>query len=80
MPSWSPDLDGEQAWLAFASSRPYGEIIPVRGTPQVWITGVDLSRAEIGLDPSFAAFWLPSQEIGVVNNNPIWAPLVQPTK
>lgn len=80
MPSWAPNTDGDLAWLAFASSRPYGEIIPVRGTPQVWITGLDLSRAEIGLDPSYAAFWLPSQEIGVVNNNPIWAPLVQPTK
>ena len=80
MPSWAPDLDGDLGWLAFASARPYGEIIPVRGTPQVWITGVDLARAEIGLDPSYAAFWLTSQDVRVVNNNPIWAPPVQPTK
>jgi Tol biopolymer transport system component len=79
MPSWAPDVDGNLAWLAFASSRPYGEIIPVRGTAQVWITGIDLARAEIGIDPSYAAFWLTSQDVRVVNNNPIWAPHVQPT-
>lgn len=80
MPSWAPDLDGDLGWLAFASARPYGEILPTRGTTQVWITGIDLARAEIGIDPSYAAFWLPSQDVRVVNNNPIWAPLVQPTK
>jgi len=77
MPSWAPDIDGALGWLAFASARPYGEILPVRGTTQVWITGIDFARAELGIDPSFAAFWLPSQDVRVVNNNPIWAPLVQ---
>jgi hypothetical protein len=79
MPSWSPDIDGDQAWLAFASARPYGEILPNRGTTQIWITGIDLARAEEGLDPSSSAFWLTSQSVGVINNNPIWAPHVQPT-
>lgn len=78
MPAWAPILDGDLGWLAFASSRPYGEILPLRGTPQVWITGVDLGRAAIGLDPSFAAFWLPSQDVRVMNNNPIWAPTPEP--
>ena len=79
MPSWAPDQDNNLAWLAFASARPYGEILPVRGQTQVWITGIDLSRAEIGIDPSYGAFWLPSQDVRVINNNPVWAP-VQPTK
>ena len=79
MPSWSPDVDGNLAWLAFASARPYGEILPTSGTPQVWITGVNYALADLGVDPSYGAFWLPSQDVRVVNNNPIWAPLVQPT-
>ncbi len=80
MPSWAPDIDENLAWLAFASSRRYGEILPVRGTPQIWVTAINLARAENGLDPSSAAFWLPSQDVRVVNNNPIWAPHVEPTK
>jgi hypothetical protein len=79
MPSWAPDIDGDQAWLAFASARAYGDILPNRGTTQIWVTGIDLARAEQGLDPSYGAFWLTSQSLGVPNNNPIWAPHVQPT-
>ena len=79
MPSWSPSMDGDLAWLAFTSVRPYGEILPAAGRSQVWIAGVDLGLADIGADPSHAAFWLPSQDVRVVNNNPIWAAPVQPT-
>lgn len=79
MPSWAPDQDNDLAWLAFASARRYGEILPINGRAQVWVAGIDLARAEIGIDPSFAAFWLPSQDVNVRNNNPIWAP-IQPTK
>jgi WD40-like Beta Propeller Repeat len=78
MPSWSPDIDDNLGWLAFASARPYGEILPARGTTQVWITAVNFGLAELGVDPSFAAFWLPSQDVRVVNNNPIWASPVAP--
>ena len=78
MPSWSPSIDGELAWLAFTSARPYGDILPA-GTGQIWIAGIDLARADTGADPSFAAFWMPAQNLGVLNNNPVWAPPVQPT-
>lgn len=74
MPAWSPMVVDGSAWLAFASIRPYGLIRPTTGPSQIWITGVDLSRADVGTDPSFAAFWLPAQDIRVLNNNPIWAP------
>ncbi|HLL21996.1 MAG TPA: hypothetical protein VK427_07690 [Kofleriaceae bacterium] len=77
MPSWAPDLDRDLAWLAFASARPYGEILPMSGRSQIWVTAIDLSRAEQGVDPSSPAFWLPSQDVRVVNNNPVWAPRVQ---
>ncbi len=79
MPTWAPSIDEDLAWIAFASARPYGEILPTSGLSQVWVAGIDLSRAEAGVDPSFAAFWLPSQDVRVINNNPIWAPHVQPT-
>lgn len=80
MPSWSPSIDGDLAWLAFASARPYGEILPNPGRSQIWITAIDLARADVGADPSHAAFWLPSQDVRFANNNPIWAQPVQPTK
>lgn len=69
MPSWGPPT-GDIAWLSFASTRPYGEIMPTADRGQIWITGLDLQREG---DPSFAAFWLPSQDVRVLNNNPIWA-------
>lgn len=69
MPSWGPPT-GDIAWLSFTSKRAYGEIMPTAGRGQIWITGLDLQRAG---DPSFAAFWLASQDVRVLNNNPIWA-------
>jgi hypothetical protein len=69
MPTWAPRQD-DVSWLAFASVRPYGDVRPGAGGPaQVWITAVDLSRTG---DPSFAAFWLPSQDSTTLNNNPVW--------
>ena len=69
MPSWGPST-GDIAWLSFASTRPYGGIMPNADRGQIWITGLDLEREG---DPSFASFWLPSQDVRVLNNNPIWA-------
>ena len=69
MPSWGPRT-GDIAWLSFASTRPYGGIMPNADRGQIWITGLDLAREG---DPSFASFWLPSQDVRVLNNNPIWA-------
>jgi hypothetical protein len=72
MPSWAP-LQGERAWLAFASSRAYGLVLPADGRPQIWIVAVDLAHATTTGDPSSAAFWLPAQDVTVLNNNPIWS-------
>jgi hypothetical protein len=69
-PSWTTGSDGS-SWLAVTSTRPYGVLRPMKGTPQVWIAGLDLARP----DPSFAAFWLPSQAITATSNGPVWAPL-----
>jgi hypothetical protein len=72
MPGWIV-APGTTQWLAFASTRPYGVIRAMPGPAQIWLAGIDVARSA-GTDPSFAAFWLPSQDIRVVNNNPIWAP------
>jgi Tol biopolymer transport system component len=69
MPHWSPRV-GDFAWLAFVSARPYGEVIPTTGRGQIWITSVDLAAAG---DSSSPAFWLPCQDVTVLNNNPVWA-------
>jgi hypothetical protein len=71
MPTWAP-VEGERAWIAFASSRPYGVVEP-GGMSQIWIAAVDLAHAETTSDPSAAGFWLPCQDVTVLNNNPIWS-------
>jgi hypothetical protein len=77
MPAWWPG-GGDRGWLAFASARPYGAIRPLVGAPQIWIAAIDLALAEEGVDPSYPAFWLPSQDIRVRAHNPVWA--VEPTR
>jgi TolB protein len=69
MPAWGP-IEGTTAWLAFATIRPYGAILPTADHAQIWITGLDLAREG---DPSFAAFWLPCQDSRVMNNNAVWS-------
>ncbi len=77
MPSWAP-FSGEYAWLAFASARPYGVVLPASGRSQIWISAVDLASFQPGLDASSAAFYLPAQDPTVVNNSPIWTPSTDP--
>ena len=79
MPSWAP-VQGDRAWLAFSSARPYGAVLPTTGRGQVWVTAIDLAHAAPNVDPSRAAFWLPCQDVTVLNNNPIWAPSANPTQ
>jgi TolB protein len=73
MPTWAP-FQGQFAWLAFTSARPYGVVLPAGGRSQVWVTAIDLGHEVPGVDPSAAGFWLPCQDPTVVNNTPIWAP------
>jgi hypothetical protein len=68
MPAWGPEV-GERAWLAFVSIRPYGTVL-ARGLRQVWVTSLDLTSLDDGSTP---AFWLPCQDLTVVNYNPAWA-------
>lgn len=62
-PKWSPFVDeyydGQLMWLTFSSTRDYG--LRTSMPTQVWMVAFDPARANAGLDPSFAAFWLPFQ-------------------
>jgi hypothetical protein len=68
MPAWAPTV-GQHAWLAFVSARPYGNVL-AGGRGQIWVSAVDLTNPSA---PSHPAFWLPSQDVTVLNNNPSWA-------
>jgi TolB protein len=68
MPTWATTA-GDHAWLAFASSRAYGAVVPA-GRAQIWIAAVALGATG---DPSSTAFWLPCQNVAAVNNDPVWA-------
>lgn len=72
MPTWAPDSD-DVSWLAFASTRAYGHVLPTGDSNRIWITAIDLDRVASGSDPSFAAFWLPSQDPTQMNYVPVWA-------
>jgi WD40 repeat protein len=73
-PKWSPQahsyVGGQIFWLTFSSRRPYG----LRGgtNAQVWMVGIDPARAAAGMDPSFAAFWLPFQDFASGNHIAQW--------
>ena len=72
MPSWGPPQP-EHQWLAFVSSRAYGDVLPSGTRGQIWITSLDLDAST---DSSTPAFWLPCQDVTVLNNNPVWVNLV----
>lgn len=69
-PRWAPLPDDDVLWIAFSSRRAYGNV--VSGVPQLWVTGFDPARAQAGVDPSWAAFWLPNQDPAQGNHIPVW--------
>ncbi len=74
MPSWAPSTRPEEVfWLAFSSLRDYGEVLSGGETDQLWGAAVDPARIEAGSDPSYAAFWMPFQQIDQGNHRAFWA-------
>lgn len=74
-PRWVPGPTGS-AWLTFSSRRPYGNI--VAGTPQIWLSHIDLSLLAAGLDPSRAPAWMVGQSTSSGNHTPVWVPRYTP--
>jgi len=68
MPAWAPRI-GSRLWLSFTSTRPYGRVAP-SPPPQIWMTSLDLTATG---DPSTTAFWVPCQDVTVLNMMAAWA-------
>lgn len=79
-PKWAPYVSdyqgGKVMWLTFSSRRDYGLRLKnsqmSEGRAQVWMVGFDPAKAAAGEDPSFAAFWLPFQDINSSNHIAQW--------
>jgi hypothetical protein len=71
MPTWAPSTHPGTQWLVFSSIRRYGKVLmePMIAD-QLWIAAIDTARAG---DPSYAAFWLPLQDVGERNHRAFWA-------
>jgi len=72
IPRWAPTTVPGLWWIAFATERPYGIVIPDGGYQQLWVTAIDSQLAAAGLDPSAPAFWLPFQFYDEKNHRPAW--------
>lgn len=69
MPTWAPSTKPGNLWLAFSSLRAYGTLrSPADKADQIWIAGLNPTL----LDPSYAAFWAPFQNIEDGNHRAFW--------
>ena len=65
--------NGKLIFFTFSARFPYG-FVKTNQNPQIWMAGVDLDKAENkpDEDPSFAPFWLPSQNPNENNHLGTW--------
>ncbi|MBX7096360.1 MAG: hypothetical protein K1X89_01495 [Myxococcaceae bacterium] len=88
-PKWSPfvfqrtgELGSKLLWVTFSSSRAYGLREPPAGGSEnprgtlLWMAAVDPAKLAAGMDPSFAAFALPFQDLATSNHIAQWTTLV----
>jgi hypothetical protein len=63
-------------WLTFSSKRNYGVRLVGQSRPQLWMVAVAVPDGEVPMplsgDPSYAAFWLPFQDISTGNHIAQW--------
>ena len=72
-PRWAPMPDDDILWLAFASTRSYGNFEVGTGTAQIWVTAIDTYVAEDGVDPSLPSYRLVQQDLETSNHTPWWS-------
>jgi hypothetical protein len=85
-PTVNPVVSGGYAWVVFTSRRLYGNVATINPfesdprftdisqtptTKKLWVAAIDLS-ADGTTDPSFAAFYLPGQELLAGNSRGFW--------
>jgi TolB protein len=73
MPTWAPSTTSDVFWLAFSSIRDYGDVLVGAARDQLWGAAIIPARAEVGADPSYAAFWMPFQQLDEGNHRAFWA-------
>ena len=57
-------VPGQYHWMAFSSRRNYGLLHTGNPpSPQIYIAAIDPLKIAAGQDPSYAALWLPGQDI-----------------
>lgn len=79
-PKFAPFQQGSLVFFTFSAKLDYGFVInqaEVHASedayrPQIWMSGIDLSRAAGGVDPSYPPFWLPFQDAETNNHEAIW--------
>ncbi len=64
-------------WVTFSSRRAYGLRQDAGKTAQIWMAAFDPDAAAAGKDPSFAAFWLPFQDLASGNHIAQWVTKVE---
>jgi hypothetical protein len=73
-PTFSPFDEGGYFWLAFFSTRDYGNsAVGTRGSGrrQLWVAAIDHAPVP-GADPSHAPYWLPQQDVTHENMAAFW--------
>lgn len=74
-PTFSPFDEGGYFWLAFFSSRDYGNAqVGTRGTNrrQLWVSAVS-NTPGAGADPSHPPYWIPQQDVSEQNMAAFWS-------
>lgn len=74
LPNFSPFEEGGYFWLAFYSTRAYGnEEAGTKGKDlrQLWITAI-ATDPQSGQDPSHVPYWLPDQDVTTHNMSGYW--------
>jgi hypothetical protein len=75
MPIWARTSGEGPGFIAFSSTRDYGNVLVGAQRDQLWVTAIDLSALEAGRDPSAPAFWLPFQDPFESNHRALWSPV-----
>ncbi len=74
LPNFSPFDEGGYFWLAFYSTRDYGNVqagSKGTGRRQIWVTAIKNAPSP-GEDPSAAGYWLIDQDVGTDNMSGYW--------
>ena len=70
-PKFAPFLQsGRYVFVVYSAKYNWG--YNGTGQPQLFMFGLDLDKAKMGLDPSYQPIWLPFQERNTGNHSVIW--------